>query len=188
MSILQSRRAVLAALGAGVAISVGLTGCGGSDQPQAADTAAAGGTTDPAPVITRWWAAGTAGAGSTTDGTGEVGAPGSSTDTDAYCASLASTEERAGTGAMNAESDPAAIPSVLLWAKETAALAPAAVATSWPPVIAMLNVLVDVTTDGTDADAAAAKMAAIDQTELAAANEAIRADALATCHLQLTIL
>jgi hypothetical protein len=188
MSTLQSRRAVLAALGAAVAIA-GLTACGGSESPNAGDPAtSAGAPSDPAPVITRWWGSGAAPAGSTTDGTGDVAAPGTATDVEAYCDSLSSTEERAGAGAMNAESDPAAIPSVLLWAKETAALAPAAIAKSWPPVIAMLDVVADATTPGTDAESAAAAMAAIDQTELAAANEAIRADALATCHLQLTIL
>jgi hypothetical protein len=190
MTILQSRRAALVALGTAVAVTLGVAGCGGSGQPDAADNGAPAGTSaDPAPVITRWWSAGTAPVGSTTDGTSTVGAPGSSTDLTAYCASLTSTQERAGVGALNAESDPAAVPSVLLWAKETAALAPSAVATSWPPMIAMLDALAKATAGPASAapTAAAEAIAGLDPVALAAATEAIRADALATCHLQLTI-
>jgi hypothetical protein len=173
------RRGVRAlSVGAGVgALALLITSCGGGADP-AASAADDGASIDTAPVVTRWWASASGEVGSTSQGGTSVvrGAP----DLKVYCASLQQTETRSTQTPLDAASDPSAVPAVLLWATETAAMAPADIADAWSPLVDMLASL-----SGARQGVAGG---AVDASAVQLGTERIREHALSACGLTLTFL
>lgn len=123
-----------------------LAACSGTGSPDPAATVAAGssGSTDPATSVTRWWDSPGGAAGTTV----EAGTIGDAADgrkgwagDQGYCASLRQTQERSASPPLDSATDPGALPAVLLWASETAAMAPVEIADAWVPIVALVSAL-----------------------------------------------